>query len=102
MKNQLIPIDYFRQAGEFSVPQRLRPGVWASAPRERRQIIDGIGRSPVEDAVIAPNSKRGPRVGVDSQKLIKIGAKVVSHGCYVTFQLAEVAVSRQMFAESCP
>jgi hypothetical protein len=24
---------------------------------------------------------------------------VVSHGCYVTFQLAEVAVSRQMFAE---
>jgi hypothetical protein len=31
--------------------------------------------------------------------LIKIGAKVVSHGRYVTFQLAEVAVSRQMFAE---
>jgi hypothetical protein len=33
------------------------------------------------------------------EKLIKIGAKVVSHGRYVTFQLAEVAVSRQMFAE---
>ena len=33
------------------------------------------------------------------EKLIKIGAKVVSHGCYVTFQMAEVAVSRQMFAE---
>ena len=32
------------------------------------------------------------------EKLIKIGAKVVSHGRYVTFQLAEVAV-RQMFAE---
>ena len=32
------------------------------------------------------------------EKLIKIGAKVVSHGRYVTFQLAEVAVSRQMFA----
>ncbi len=31
-------------------------------------------------------------------KLIKIGAKVVSHGRYVTFQLAEVAVPRQMFA----
>ena len=30
------------------------------------------------------------------EKLIKIGAKV-SHGRYVTFQLAEVAVSRQMF-----
>jgi hypothetical protein len=33
------------------------------------------------------------------EKLIKIGAKVVSHGHYVTFQLAEVAVSRQMFTE---
>ena len=33
------------------------------------------------------------------EKLIKIGAKVVSHGRYVTFQLAEVAVSRQMFQE---
>ena len=32
-------------------------------------------------------------------KLIKIGAKVVSHGGYVTFQVAEVAVSRQMFAD---
>jgi hypothetical protein len=33
------------------------------------------------------------------EKLVKIGAKVVSHGRYVTFQMAEVAVSRQMFAE---
>jgi len=33
------------------------------------------------------------------EKLIKIGAKVVRHGRYVTFQLAEVAVSRQMFQE---
>src|SRR5499427_2467835 len=32
------------------------------------------------------------------EKLIKIGARVVSHGRYVTFQLAEVAVPRQMFA----
>ena len=33
------------------------------------------------------------------EKLIKIGAKVVSHGRYTTFQMAEVAVSRQMFAD---
>ena len=31
------------------------------------------------------------------EKLIKIGAKVVSHGQYVTFQLAEVAVPRELF-----
>jgi hypothetical protein len=33
------------------------------------------------------------------EKLIKIGAKLVSHGRYVTFQTAEVAVSQKMFAE---
>jgi Transposase DDE domain group 1 len=33
------------------------------------------------------------------EKLIKIGARVVSHGRYVTCQLAEVAVSRQMFKD---
>ena len=31
------------------------------------------------------------------EKLIKISAKVVSHGRYVTFQMAEVAVPRHMF-----
>jgi hypothetical protein len=32
------------------------------------------------------------------EKLVKIGAKVVSHGRYVTFQMAEVAIPRQLFA----
>ncbi len=33
------------------------------------------------------------------EKLVKIGATVVSHGRYVTFQMAEVAVSRKLFAD---
>ncbi len=33
------------------------------------------------------------------EKLIKIGAKVVRHGRYVTFQMAEVAVFRDLFRE---
>ena len=33
------------------------------------------------------------------EKLIKIGAKVVTHGRYVTFQMAEVAVPRALFAD---
>jgi hypothetical protein len=33
------------------------------------------------------------------EKLSKIGAKVVSHGRYVVFQMAEVAIPRQMFQE---
>ena len=32
-------------------------------------------------------------------KLVKIGAKVVRHSRYVTFQLAEVAIPRTPFAE---
>ncbi len=32
-------------------------------------------------------------------KLIKIGAKVVRHGRYVIFQLAEVAVPRELFRQ---
>jgi hypothetical protein len=35
------------------------------------------------------------------EKLIKIGAKVIIHGRYVTFQMAEVAVPKQMFREIC-
>jgi hypothetical protein len=33
------------------------------------------------------------------EKLIKIGARVVSHGRYVTFQMAEVAIPRTLFGE---
>jgi hypothetical protein len=36
------------------------------------------------------------------EKLIKIGAKVASHGRYVTFQMAEVAVPQQMYQEILP
>jgi hypothetical protein len=49
----------------------------------------------------AGDAEDGGAVVVDSlrEKLIKIGAKVVSHGRYTTFQMAEVAMPRQMFQE---
>ena len=34
------------------------------------------------------------------EKLIKIGAKVVSHGRYIAFQMAEVAIPRDLFADT--
>jgi hypothetical protein len=34
------------------------------------------------------------------EKLVKIGARIVTHGRYVTFQLAKVAVPRGLFAET--
>jgi len=33
------------------------------------------------------------------EKLIKIGAKVVRHSRYITFQMAEVAIPKSLFAE---
>jgi hypothetical protein len=33
------------------------------------------------------------------EKLVKIGARIVRHGRYVVFQLAEVSVPRALFAE---
>jgi hypothetical protein len=33
------------------------------------------------------------------EKLVKIGAKIVTHARYVTFQMAEVAIPRHLFAE---
>ncbi len=32
-------------------------------------------------------------------RLIKIGGKIVCHGRYVTFQMAEVAIARDLFAD---
>ncbi len=33
------------------------------------------------------------------EKLVTVGAKVVRHDRYVTFQLAEIAIPRRLFAE---
>ena len=33
------------------------------------------------------------------EKLVKIGARIVTHGRYVTFQMAEVAVPRDLFTD---
>ncbi len=40
-----------------------------------------------------------PKLATLQEKLIKIGTKVVRHGRYITFQLAEVAISRALFAD---
>jgi hypothetical protein len=48
--------------------------------------------------LVLPKPIRGWTLTTLQEKLIKIGAKVVSHSKYVIFQLAEVAVHRQLFA----
>jgi hypothetical protein len=48
--------------------------------------------------LVLPRPIRGWTLTTLREKLIKIGAKVVRHSEYVLFQLAEVAVPRQLFA----
>ena len=45
-----------------------------------------------------PRSIRSWNLTTLREKLVKIGAKVVTHAKYVIFQLAEVAVPRKLFA----
>src|ERR1700730_640533 len=46
-----------------------------------------------------PEPIKGWSMTTLKEKLIKIGAKVVSHGRYVAFQMAEVAIPRNLFAD---
>ena len=48
--------------------------------------------------LVLPKPIRGWTLTTLREKLIKIGAKVVSHAKYLVFQLAEVAVPRSLFA----
>jgi Transposase DDE domain group 1 len=48
--------------------------------------------------LVLPKPIQGWTLTTLREKLIKIGAKVVAHAKYVTFQLAEVAVPRKLFA----
>ncbi len=50
-------------------------------------------------ALALPEAVERGSLTTPQNKLIKIGAKVVRHGRYVTFQLAGVAIPRRLFAE---
>ncbi len=48
--------------------------------------------------LVLPNEVEHWSLTTLREKLIKIGAKVVRHGRYITFQMAEVAIPRTLFA----
>ncbi len=50
------------------------------------------------DALALPRSVKHWSLTTLREKLIKIGAKVIRHSQYVIFQMAEVAVPRELFA----
>ena len=53
--------------------------------------------SGVADTLALPDAVEHWSLTTLREKLVKIGAKVVRHGRYVTFQLAGVAVPRNLF-----
>jgi hypothetical protein len=55
-----------------------------------RQFLADAGDAGADQGLVTDESEG---------KAIRIGAKVVSHGRYVIFQMAEVAIPRQMFQE---
>ncbi len=59
---------------------------------------DGGGRPLHDQRTLAPLKAVGHwSLTTLCNKRIKIGAKVISHGRYATFQLAEVAVPKELF-----
>ena len=50
-----------------------------------------------QETLALPNEVEHWSLTTRRERLVKIGAKVVCHGRYVTFQLAEVAVPKELF-----
>jgi hypothetical protein len=69
-------------------PERGRGLYWGVTPFVRSGLTQDIHNE-------ASRAKRG----MSGIPLIKIGAKVISHGRSIAFQMAEVAIPRQMFQE---
>ena len=67
-------------------------------PRAGRRSHVGGRVTPAIPSGALPRSIRHWSLTTLKEKLVKIGAKVVRHSRYVIFQLAEVAVPRQLFA----
>ncbi len=70
--------------GERCSPSASRAGL------QSRQLPSHTGDARTDQGLVADELK---------EKLIKIGAKVIGHARYVAFQMAEVAIPRQMFQE---
>mgnify|MGYP001554215649 CR=1 FL=1 len=67
----------------FSEPSIAETGVWC-------ELSTGIDPAEWESLC---------RLRTMREKLVKIGAKIVRHALYVTFQMAEVIVSLSLFRE---
>ena len=94
-----------RRLGRFRARLDARPH--DRRPRPYRHWRAGAAVPQQADACSgAQHSRSAPTADVALKiitpvkaRLIKIGAKVVTHGRYVAFQMAEVAIPRDLFAD---
>ena len=85
--------------GEGQADHYIFPPVPCPVIDARGDLDDRNSRWQNRQTAMLARTRPGPAGarGTLREKLVKIGAKVVSHGRYVTFQLAEVAVPRELF-----
>jgi hypothetical protein len=74
-------------------------GVPLRADFNRRPKLEFHGSKITSDAGLLPEVVEHWFRTTLQTKLIRFGAKVVRHGRYVTFQIAEVGIPRRLFAE---
>ncbi len=93
-------------------PRVQRPPVQAYCGDDTASHVGAaFGRRPSISRRISANNRRGIAISASwnvtyrpcrttlREKLVKISAKVVRHGHYITFQMADVAIPRPLFAE---
>jgi hypothetical protein len=89
-RGHLRAMDQGRQGCDQVDSQRRSPPA-SCARLQSRQFLAHAGDAGADQGLVSLTSLK--------DKLIKIGAKVVSHGRYVIFRMAEVAIPQQMFQE---
>ncbi len=90
----------YPQQPTFKPHVRFRADFVCSTPRNRRSRWGrGITACDPKEKSAEPEEVENWSLSALREKLIKIGARVMRHGRYVTFQLAAVSTSRALFAK---
>ena len=89
----------FSKAGRKEIQTRRKENQIASFARHRQLHALAYNLGNFLRTLATPEPIKEWSLTSLKDKLIKIGAKVVSHGRYVAFQMAEVAIPGQMFQE---
>ena len=85
-----IAADIFQTSNGMGVEYRL---ICPSSPQWRERLGNFMR------TLVLPDAVEQWSLTTLREKLVKIGAKIVRHGRYIVFQMAEVAIPRDLFAD---